>query len=121
MPKEAILAIIELLCMAAAVILFFIGVKNAVDTVKLESEHDSASHEKAKVCYRRSFVIIGAAIFAYLITRVFSNYTEMTAGGADFLTVCLQSLWEAVRNTGFLLLLPIVIRKTRSNRIVNED
>lgn len=114
---DTIFAIIELIVMIAAVVLFFLGIKYAVDTIKADGESGSDKPKTAAALYKKSYLFIALAIVCYIITRFFANYYSMTAEGADTISVILQSLWEGVRNTGFLILLPFVLRKGRAHTI----
>lgn len=117
MKQETLFAIFEIIAMIAAVVLFFIGISCAVKTLKADGESGHDNTPAAKKLYKNSFIYIGCAIAAYICVRFFANYGEMTAQGADTLSVFLQALWEGVRNTGFLLLLPFAIRMGRARTV----
>ena len=111
MDHNTVIAILELISAIGTVVLFFIGTTCAVKTLKADEEGTAEGNAKAAKLYRRSFMLIGLAVLAYGLTNFFMTYDAKTAEGAALSAIAAESLWEGIRSTGFLILVPVILRK----------
>ncbi len=110
--NTVILAIIEIIAMLATAVFLYIGIKSSIDSIKINPNDGEQAKQRADDLYKRSFALIAVGIISYIAVRFTQNCTPMLTQGADMLTVVLQSLWEGIRNIGFLILIPLVVKKT---------
>ena len=115
MDRYTVFAVLELLSAAATVVLIFIGTSSAIKTLKADEEEGTESSARAARFYKRSFLFIGLGVLAYACTHFFMSYDTMIADGADTMTVVSQSIWEGIRSVGFLILVPVILRKWHPN------
>lgn len=111
MDHFTLFAVLELVAAAASVVFFFIGTTSAVKTLKADEEDTAESAARAARFYKRSFLFIGLGVLAYGLTHFFMTYDTKVAEGAAFSDVAVQALWEGIRSTGFLILVPVILRK----------
>jgi Na+/H+ antiporter NhaD/arsenite permease-like protein len=121
MNTAAAMAIGEIAAVVAAVVLFFFGLRTAVRSLDAGDAKRTAESDIPKSALKKSLILLGAAVACYMLSRFFQNQGEMSAAGYGTGTILLQSLWEAVRNTGFILLIPLVLIRKRPKKETSED
>lgn len=121
MNTAAAMAIGEIAAVVAAVVLFFFGLRTAVRSLDAGDAKRTAESDIPKNALKKSLILLGAAVACYMLSRFFQNHGEMSAAGYGTGTILLQSLWEAVRNTGFILLIPLVLIRKRPKKETSED
>lgn len=116
MSVDVILPVAAIVFFFASVVLFFLGLSACIRSMKQSGEDGSGDRQLSQRTFKRSVVLCSVAVLVFIFFCFCSNYIPMTEEGADILTVALQSLWQGIRNTGFLILLPVVLRKWRNPR-----
>jgi len=104
-------AIIEIIAMVGAAILFFLGLDAAFKDLK-----KPYGSEKGKAAFIKSMKLIGTAVFLYSVSRFSANLLPMVAEGYGILPAAIQSLWEGVSQTGFLLIIPYILQNWWKNK-----
>ena len=107
MGYELVFNIISVIGYIVSAILFLIGLKVMINYVKSEGD-DAASHKK------RSIKLLAIACGCFAIGKLCSNFIPMSNQDYNLLEIILQSVVEAVLQTGFLVLLPVVIKGKRN-------
>ena len=111
---RTVCAAIELAAFIAAIVLFFIALRIAVRDIGYIDKNDPGSEDKRMdKALSRSMIFIGAGIAAYMLSRAGANYYPMRAEGFGIAGTLAQSLWEAIWRTGFLLVVPYIIKQWR--------
>ena len=109
-------AIIEIVAMVGAAILFFGGLNVAFKDFKKTYDGSEKSKAESKAAFIKSMKLIGAAVFLYSTSRFSANLLPMVAGGYGILPAAIQSLWEGVSRTGFLLIVPYILQNWWKNK-----
>ena len=104
-------AIIEIVAKVGAAILFFWGLNVAVK--ELKKPYDAS---ESKAAFIKSMKLIGTAVFLYSVSRFSANLLPMAAEGYGILPAAVQSLWEGVSRTGFLLAIPYILQNWGKNK-----
>ncbi|MCR4715113.1 MAG: hypothetical protein K5751_12150 [Treponemataceae bacterium] len=107
MDYELIFNIFSIVGYVAAAVLFFIGLKVMISYVKTEGDVAQA-HKK------KSITILAIACGAFAIGKTCANFIPMSNQDYNLFEIILQSAAEAVVKTGFLVLLPVVIKGKRN-------
>ena len=107
MVYELIFNIISVIGYIVSAIFFFSGLKVMVNYTK--SDGDEAALFK-----KRSITLLAIACGCYAIGKLCSNFIPMSNQDYNLLEIILQSVVEAVLQTGFLVLLPVVIKGKRN-------
>jgi hypothetical protein len=109
-------AIIEIVAMAGAAILFFWGLNVAVNDLKKTYNGSEKGKTESKAAFIKSMKLIGTAVFLYSVSRFSANLLPMVAEGYGILPAAIQSLWEGVSRTGFLLIVPYILQNWWKNK-----
>ena len=92
----------------------FIALKTAVRDIGYINKDDPDKEDKRiKTAMSKSMTLIGAGMISYMISRIGANYYPMSAEGFGIFGTRVQSLWEAIWRTGFLLVVPYIIKQWR--------
>lgn len=113
MSKESILIICEIAAMIASVVLFFLGLYLPVRAMRKGGNDRAAQLSSFNAVYMKSIVFLVCGVVASGLSKTFKNYTLMSSDGYELLGIFLQSLWEAVLSYGFLIIIPIIIKRWR--------
>ncbi len=106
MSYELIFNILSIAFFVAAAVLFFIGLKVMVSYLKKEGEEAALQKNK-------SIKLLAIACGGYAIGKFCANFIPMSKQDYNIIEIILQSVIEAVIQTGFLILLPVVIKGRR--------
>jgi hypothetical protein len=109
-------AIIEIAAMVGSAILFFLGLNVAFKDLKRPYDGSEEGKAVSKAAFIKSMKLIGTAVFLYSISRFSANLLPMVAEGYGILSAAIQSLWEGVSRTGFLLIVPYVLQNWWKNK-----
>ncbi|MCR4939121.1 MAG: hypothetical protein K5930_03300 [Treponemataceae bacterium] len=90
----------------AAAVLFFIGLKVMVNYMKKEGD-------EAVSLKNKSIRFLAIACACYALGKFCTNFVPMSNSDYNVAEILLQSVVEAVIQTGFLILLPVVIKGRR--------
>lgn len=107
MSYELVFNILSLAAYLAAAVLFFIGLKEMVSYLKKEGDEAASSKKK-------SIKILAIACGCYAAAKFCSNFIPMSNQDYNIFEILLQSVVEAGIQTGFLILLPVVIKGRRN-------
>lgn len=108
MSYELIFNIIAIVAYIAAAVLFFLGLKVMIGYIKKDGD-------EAKELKRKSIKILAIACGCFALGKACANFLPMSKQDYNLAEIIIQSVAEAVVQTGFLILLPVVI-KGRKNR-----
>jgi len=109
-------AIIEIVAMVGAAILFFRGLNVAFKDLKKPYDGSEKGKAESKAAFIKSMKFIGTAVFLYSVSRFSANLLPMVAEGYGILPAVIQSLWEGVSRTGILLIVPYILQNWRKNK-----
>ncbi len=109
-------AIIEIVAMVGAAILFFGGLNVAFKDLKKPYDGSEKGKAESKAAFIKSMKLIGTAIFLYSVSRFSANLLPMVAAGYGILPAAIQSLWEGISRTGFLLIVPHILQNWWKNK-----
>ena len=109
---ELIFDIIAVVAYAAAAVLFFIGLKTMISYTKTDGEN-------AALFKKRSIKLLAIACGCFAVGKTCSNFIPMSHQDYNLFEIILQSVVEAVLKTGFLVLLPVVIKGKRNRGTSN--
>ena len=109
-------AVIEIVAMVGAAILFFGGLNVAFKDLKKPYNGSEKGKAESKAAFIKSMKLIGTAVFLYSVSRFSANVLPMAAEGYGILPAALQSLWEGVSRTGFLLIVPYILQNGWKNK-----
>jgi hypothetical protein len=99
-----------------AAILFFWGLNVAVKDFKKPYDGSEEGKVESKAAFIKSTTLIGTAVFIYSVSRFSANLLPMAAEGYGILPAAVQSLWEGVSRTGFLLAVPYILQSWWKNK-----
>lgn len=117
---RTICAAVELAGLIAAVALFFVALRTAVrDLGYIDKDNPDNEDKRMNKALSKSMILIGAGMAAYMISRSGANYYPMRAEGFGIFGTLIQSLWEAIWRTGFLLVVPYIIKQWRKTARIN--
>jgi len=108
--------IIEIIAMVGAAILFFGGLNMAFKDFKKPYDGSEKGRAESKAAFIKSMKLIGTAVFLYSVSRFSANLLPMVAEGYGILPAAIQSLWEGVSRTGFLLIVPYILQNWWKNK-----
>ena len=108
MSYELTFNIVAIVAYVAAAVLFFFGLKVMISYIKAEGD-------EAKLLKNKSIKLLALACGCFAVGKTCANFIPMSNQDYNFAEIILQSVAEAVVQTGFLVLLPVVI-KGRRNR-----
>jgi hypothetical protein len=108
-------AIIEIVAMVGSAILFFLGLNVAFKDVKRPYDGSEKGKAESKAALIKSMKLIGTAVFLYSTSRFSANLLLMVEEGYGILPTVVQSLWEGIRGTGFLLVVPYILQNWWKN------
>lgn len=109
-------AIIEIVAKVGAAILFFLGLNVAFKDLKKPYDGSEKGKAESKAAFIKSMKLIGTAVFLYSVSRFSANLLPMAAEGYGILSAAVQSLWEGVSRTGFLLTIPYILQNWWKNK-----
>ncbi len=109
-------AIIEIAAMVGAAIFFWKGLNEAFKDLKRPYDGSEKGKTESKAALIKSMKPIGAAVFLYSVSRFSANLLPMVAEGYGILSAAIQSLWEGVSRTGFLLVVPYILQNWWKNK-----
>lgn len=109
-------AIIEIAAMAGAAILFFGGLNVAFKDLKKPYDGSEKGKAESMATFIKSMKLIGTAVFLYSVSRFSANLLPMVAEGYGILPATIQSLWEGISQTGFLLIVPYILQNWWKNK-----
>jgi len=109
-------AIIEIVAMVGAAILFFGGLDVAFKDLKKPYNGSEKGKAENKAALIKSMKLIGTAVFLYSVSRFSANLLPMAAEGYGILPAAIQSLWEGISRTGFLLIVPYILQNWWKNK-----
>ena len=109
-------AIIEIAAMVGAAILFFRGLNVAFKDVKEPYDGSEKGKAESKVALIKSMKLIGTGVFLYSVSRFSANLLPMVEEGYGILLAAIQSLWDGLSRTGFLLIVPYILQNWRKNK-----
>jgi hypothetical protein len=109
-------AIIEIVAMVGAAILFFGGLNVAFKDVKKPYDSSEKGKAESKAAFIKSMKLIGIAVFLYSVSRFSANLLPMVAEGYGILPAAIQSFWDGVSRTGLLLIVPYILQNWRKNK-----
>ncbi len=109
-------AIIEIAAMVGAAILFLGGLNVAFKDSRKPYDGSEKGKTESKAAFIKSIKLTGTAIFLYSVSRFSANLLPMAAEGYGILPAAIQSLWEGVSRTGFLLILPYILQFRWKNK-----
>lgn len=103
-------AMLQLVTVTAALALFAVGL---YATIKDLSYNGDPSEREAysKAAFRKAMIMIACGIGVFAVSRFVNLCGHPDRPGVG--TMLLQSLWESVRDRGFLLLIPLAVRLWR--------
>lgn len=109
-----IISVVQIISLIAAVILFIIGIFAAVKNINYTNpgnpDEEAAAFSRST---KRSIIMIAVGLGVYFISRFCLNLAPMLEEDYGILIIAAQSLLDTVKNFGFLILLPIIIRQWR--------
>ena len=108
MKYELVFNIVAIVAYAGAAVLFFLGLKIMINYIKTEGD-------EASMLKKKSIKLLAFACGTFAVGKACANFIPMSNQDYNFAEILLQSIAEAVVQTGFLVLLPVVI-KGRKNR-----
>lgn len=103
-------AIIEIIAVVGAAILFFGGLNVAFKDFKKPYDGSEKGKAESKATFIKSMKLIGTAVLLYSVSRFSANLLPMAEEGYGILPAAIQSLWEGVSRTGFLLIVPYILQ-----------
>jgi|GEM_PF-1582238 len=109
-----IIASIQIIASLAAIVFFLLGLYAAIKDIQYinpDDPDDEMAHSKA--AFKKGMIFIACGIGVYFISRFCYNLPQMAPQNYGIAVILLQSLWDAVKNTGFLLLFPFIVRQWR--------
>lgn len=111
---EFILTIVQTVAFVAAHILLILGLYASIkdmNYINKDDPQDEEAHTKAS--FKRGMILVGCGVAVYALSRFCENYFLMSEQNYGIAIIMLQSLWEGVRDRGFLLLFPFIIKQWR--------
>ena len=111
---QTLCALGELIGLLAAAVLVFVGLRRSVRDISFIDKEDPDNEQRRMTAAMYSGMkTIGLALLAYFFSRFCCNYPPMRSEDYGWLGISLQSFWETIYRTGFLLLIPYIIRQWR--------
>lgn len=111
---EFILTIVQIIASVASLVLLIAGLYASIKDIKYinkEDPQDEEAHSRAS--FKKGMILVGCGVAVYSAARFCGNYPLMAEQGYGIIIILLQSLWEGVRDRGFLLLFPFIIKQWR--------
>ncbi len=109
-----ILAVAQIIASVASLVLLITGLYASIKDIKYinkDNPQDEEAHSRAS--FKKGMILVGCGVAVYSISRFFGNYPLMAEQGYSIVIILLQSLWEGIRDRGFLMLFPFIIRQWR--------
>ena len=113
---ELVFNIIAVVAYIAAAVLFFIGLKTMISYVKTEGDEAASGAASLK---KKSIKLLAIACGSFAVGKTCANFIPMSNQDYNLFEIILQSVIESVLKTGFLVLLPVVIKGRKSRRDFN--
>ncbi len=111
---ELILTITQIIASVASLVLLIAGLYASIKDIKYINKDDPQDEEAhSKASFKKGLILVGCGVAVYSVSRFCANYSLMAEQGYDIAITMLQSLWEGVRDRGFLMLFPFIIRQWR--------
>ena len=111
---ELILSITQIIASVASLVLLVAGLFASIKDIKYINKDDPQDEEAhSRASFKKGLILMGCGVAVYALSRFCGNYSLMAEQGYDIAITLLQSLWEGVRDRGFLLLFPFIIRQWR--------
>lgn len=109
-----ILAIAQIIASVVSLVLLVAGLYASIKDIKYINKEDPADEEAhSAASFKKGMILVGCGMAVYSVARFCGNFSLMAEQGYGVAIILLQSLWEGVRDRGFLLLFPFVIRQWR--------
>lgn len=109
-----VLAIAQIIAITAALILIVAGLYASIKDIRYINKEDPADEEAhSKAAFKKGMILVGCGVGVFALARLCNNFSLMSEQGYGIGIILLQSIWEAVRDQGFLLLFPFIIRQWR--------
>lgn len=109
-----VLAVAQIIAGLGSLALLIAGLYASIKDIRYinkENPQDEEAHSAA--AFKKGMILVGCGVGLYALSRFCGNYTLMAEQGYGIAITLLQSLWEGVRDRGFLLLFPFIIRQWR--------
>jgi len=121
---EIILTIVQTIAFIAAHILLIAGLYASIKDIKYINKDDPQDEEAhSRASFKKGMILVGCGVAVYAVSRFCGNYPLMSEQNYGIAIILLQSLWEGVRDRGFLLLFPFIIkqwRKTARRKVFSD-
>ena len=109
-----ILSIAQIVISLAAIVLLIAGLYASIKDLKYINKDDPQDEENhSKAAFKKGMILVGCGVAVYAVSRFCGNYPLMAEQDFGIAIILLQSLWDGVRDLGFLLLFPFIIRQWR--------
>lgn len=109
-----IISVVQIISVLASAVLFMLGIFAAVRNISYTNpsnpDEEAAVFSKST---KKSLILIAVGLGVYFISRLCLNFAPMTEEDYGIFIIAAQSLLDTVKNVGFLILLPIIIRQWR--------
>jgi len=110
-----VIPIIQAVTSIGATVCFIIGLIASVKDIRyINNEHPEEELAHTKAAFKKAMIMIACGIGLYFVSCFFSNLPQM-ASEFGIAVIALQSLWDAVRKTGPLLLFPYIVKQWRKS------
>ena len=107
MSYELIFNIAAIVAYAVTAVLFFLGLKVMISYIKTDGE-------EAKLLKKKSIKLLAIACGCFAVGKACANFIPMSNQDYNLAEILFQSAADAVVKTGFLVLLPVVIKGRRN-------
>lgn len=111
-----IISAVQIVTSIGSVILFIIGIFSALRYINI-SRPDAPEEEIATFndAMKKSTVLIAIGLVLYFISRFCVNLVPLAEQDYGVFTIAAQSLLDTVKNSGYLILLPVFLKLWRKN------
>lgn len=112
--SSTVLLIAQMVFGIAATVLFIIGIFSAVRNISYTNPGNPDEEEAVfSKSFKKGTIMIAAGLGVHFVSRFCANYAPMSEESYGFFLIAAQSLLDTVKNVGFLILLPLIIRQWR--------